>query len=205
MAPPLQHCYLYWDQRRHRHLLQSHLSADHTSKTIAIIVLLKCVLSAIFSPQPSSTSASNSNHHSPPLLAGSNSLSFFVCKGPLLSSLRRALIRSATLNKEGRMERKRGRGGGEREREASGRRRSSGDIRVSINRVRAAAKGPWLGCVWSVSFKGGTAGRAITDDFPLAAGPGATLTESNHKQVNSTSTFLIFFPPVSSFGLVLST
>lgn len=44
---------------------------------------------------------SNCNHHSPPSLAGSNSLSSFVCKGPLLSSLRRALIRSATLNKEG--------------------------------------------------------------------------------------------------------
>lgn len=114
MAPPLQQCYLYWDHRRHRHccchLFLSYLSANHTSKTIAIIVLLKCVLSAIFSPQPSSTSASNCNHHSPPLLAGSNSLSFFVCKGPLLSSLRRALIRSATLNKEGKMERKRGRG-----------------------------------------------------------------------------------------------
>ena len=50
-----------------------------------------------------------------------------------------------------------------------------------------------------MSFKGGTAGRAITDDLPLAAGPGATLTESNHKQVNSTSTFLIFFSPVSFF------
>lgn len=50
---------------------------------------------------------SNSNHHSPPSLAGSNSLSSFVCKGPLLSSLRRALIRSATLNKEGKTECKR--------------------------------------------------------------------------------------------------
>lgn len=55
-----------------------------------------------------------------------------------------------------------------------------------------------------MSFKGGTTGRAITDDLPLAAGPGATLTESNHKQVNSTSTFLIFFPLSLSFGLVLS-
>lgn len=103
MAPPLQHCYLYLDRRRRRRLLLTYLAADRMRKTIAIMVLLKCVLSAIFSPQPSSTSASNSNHHSPPLLAGSNSLSFFVCKGPLLSSLRRALIRSATLNKEGRM------------------------------------------------------------------------------------------------------
>lgn len=72
---------------------------------------------------------------------------------------------------------------------------SGGDVRMSINPARGAARGPWLGCVWSVSFKGGTAGRAITDDLPLAAGPGATLTESNHKQVNSTSTFLIFFSP----------
>lgn len=104
-------------------------------------LLLKCVLSAIFSPQPPSTSASNSNHHSPPLLAGSNSPSFFVCKGPLLSSLRRALIRSATLNKEGKMEREVG--GRERERAKDTERQSSGgDIRVSINRARAAAKGP---------------------------------------------------------------
>lgn len=72
---------------------------------------------------------------------------------------------------------------------------SGGDVRMSINPARGAARGPWLECVWSVSFKGGTAGRAITDDLPLAAGPGATLTESNHKQVNSTSTFLIFFSP----------
>lgn len=78
--------------------------------------------------------------------------------------------------------------------------------RSGVNQSGArGCKGPWLGCVWSVSFKGGTAGRAITDDLPLAAGPGATLTESNHKQVNSTSTFLIFFPLSLSFGLVLST
>lgn len=57
-------------------------------------------------------STSNSNHNSPPLLAESNSLSFFVCKGPLLSSLRRALIRSATLNKEGKTEGERESGGG---------------------------------------------------------------------------------------------
>lgn len=136
-------------------------------------------------------SISNSNHHSPPSLPGSNSFSFFVCEGPLLSSLRRALIRSATLNKEGNTVR-------ERESDME-RQSSSGDIRMSINPARGAAKGPWLGCVWSVSFKGETAGRAITDDLPLAAGPGATLTESNHKQVNSTSTFLIFFSPVSFF------
>lgn len=72
--------------------------------------------------------------------------------------------------------------------------------RSGVNQYNArSCKGPWLGCVWSVSFKGGTAGRAITDDLPLPAGPGATLTESNHKQVNSTSTFLIFFSPVSFF------
>lgn len=194
MAPPLQHCYLYLDRRRRRRLLLTYLAADRMRKTIAIIVLLKCVLSAIFSPQPSSTSASDSNHHSPPLLAGSNSLSFFVCKGPLLSSLRRALIRSA--NKEGRM-------GGESR--SVIRRAAAETFGCQSIGAQAAAKGPWLGCVWSVSFKGRTAGRAITDDFPLAAGPGATLTESNHKQVNSTSTFLIFFPPVSPFGLVLST
>lgn len=122
MAPPLQHCYLYLDHRRRRRLFLAYLAGDRMRKTIAIMVLLKCVLSAIFSPQPSSTSASNSNHHSPPLLAGSNSLSFFVCKGPLLSSLRRALIRSATLNKEGRMggERAGGAGYGELRRRRSG-------------------------------------------------------------------------------------
>lgn len=54
-------------------------------------------------------------------------------------------------------------------------------------------QGPMRGSVWSVSFKARTAGKAITDDLPLAAGPDGTLTESNHKQVNSTSTFLIFF------------
>lgn len=199
MAPPLQHCYLYLDRRRRRRFFLTYLAADHMRKTIAIMVLLKCVLSAIFSPQPSSTSASNSNHHSPPLLAGSNSLSFFVCKGPLLSSLRRALIRSATLNKEGRM------GGESRGSRSVIQRAAEETFGCQSIGAQAAAKGPWLGCVWSVSFKGGTAGRAITDDFPLAAGPGATLTESNHKQVNSTSTFLIFFPPVSPFGLVLST
>lgn len=79
------------------------------------------------------------------------------------------------------------------------RRSASQDVRVSINPARGATRARDWGCVWSVSFKGGTAGRAITADLPLAAGPGATLTESNHKQVNSTSTFLIFFPPVSFF------
>lgn len=138
---------------------------------------------------------SNSNHHSPPSLAGSNSLSSIVCKGPLLSSLRRALIRSATLNKEGKTER----GGGGRQRKWYGKTEQRWR-RSGVNQSGArGCKGPWLGCVWSVSFKGGTAGRAITDDLPLAAGPGATLTESNHKQVNSTSTFLIFFSPVSFF------
>lgn len=72
-----------------------------------------CPISNIFPIQsnlisPLFLSPSNSNHHSPPLLAGSNSLSFFVCRGPLLSSLRRALIWSATLNKEGKMEREQG-------------------------------------------------------------------------------------------------
>lgn len=139
---------------------------------------------------------SNSNHHSPPSLAGSNSLSSIVCKGPLLSSLRRALIRSATLNKEGKTERERG---GGRQRKWYGKTEQRWR-RSGVNQSGArGCKGPWLGCVWSVSFKGGTAGRAITDDLPLAAGPGATLTESNHKQVNSTSTFLIFFSPVSFF------
>lgn len=37
-------------------------------------------------------------------------LSSFVCKGPLLSSLREALIRSATMNKEGKRGRERERG-----------------------------------------------------------------------------------------------
>lgn len=46
-----------------------------------------------------------SNHHSPPLLFGFNSLSSFICKGPLLSSLRKALIQSVMLNKEGKLER----------------------------------------------------------------------------------------------------
>ena len=79
-------------------------------------------------------SISNSNHHSPPSLPGSNSFSFFVCEGPLLSSLRRALIRSATLNKEGNTVR-------ERESDME-RQSSSGDIRMSINPARGAAKGP---------------------------------------------------------------
>lgn len=129
------------------------------------------------------------NHHSPPSLAGSNSLSSLACKGPPLSSLRKALIRSATLNKERTRERGRDEGRkwfGKTEQ----RLRRSG---VNQSGVRGC-EGPRLGCVWSVSFKGGTAGEAITDDLPLADGPGATLTESNHKQVNSTSTCLIFFP-----------
>lgn len=99
---------------RHRRVFPPYLSADRTKKTIVITILLKCVLSATFSPHISNLSfflpsfpPSNSNHHSPPSLAGSNSLSSFVCKGPLLSSLRRALIRSATLNKEGKTGRER--------------------------------------------------------------------------------------------------
>lgn len=99
---------------RRRHFFLAYLCAYRARKTIVITVLLKCVLSATFAHRTSnlpfflpSFFPSNSNHHSPPSLAGSNSLSSLVCKGPLLSSSRRALIRSATLNKEG---------GGERER-----------------------------------------------------------------------------------------
>lgn len=128
---------------RHHHFFLAYLSADRTRKTIVITILIKSVLSATFSPHISnlffpSFSPSNSNHHSPPSFAGSNSLSSFVCKGPLLSSLRRALIRSATLNKEGKTERERERG---RERESDMERQcSSGDVRVSINPERGAAR-----------------------------------------------------------------
>lgn len=105
---------------RHRHFCVPYLAVDRTGKTMVITILLKCVLSATFPPLTYLTSffplllfsTSNSNHHSPPLLAESNSLSFFVCKGPLLSSLRGALIRSATLNKEGKTEGERESGGG---------------------------------------------------------------------------------------------
>lgn len=140
---------------------------------------------------------SNSNHHSPPSLAGSNSLSSFVCKGPLLSSLRRALIRSATLNKEGKTE---GETWKERERErVIWKDRAAAETFGCQSIRREGLQGPVTGVRLICVFQRGTAGRAITDDLPLAAGPGATLTESNHKQVNSTSTFLIFFSPVSFF------
>lgn len=140
--------------------------------------------------QPPPSQKKNSNHHSPPSLAGSNSFSSFVWKGPLLWSLGRALIWGSMLNKE---ERK------DREKQIYGKTTEPWKL-LGVNQSSArGCKGPWLGCVWSVSFKGGAAGRAITGDLPLAAGPAATLTESNHKQVNSTSTFLIFFPPVSFF------
>lgn len=154
------------------HFCTPYLADDRERKTMVITILLKSVLSATFPPPPpphthTHTHSPISNLPLPPCFPPPPILiiiplryllslippfppspPFSVCKGPLLSSLRRALIRSATLNKGGRRtEGERGSGGGEGESD-TGRQSGGGgrDVRVSINRPREGLRGgPRLG------------------------------------------------------------